>query len=567
MADFKTCLITDSTIADLTDEQVFAVTTGASQNTYQQFQAISTSSSSIVWNIQIPSESIVIDRKALIQSDLTLTLKYSSVAVGSTAYNYGLTDAFAPFPLNSLFTTLSATINNANVSINLQDTLSAMLRLNSSRELNAYNSMCPCLPDQSYLNYSDGILTNNNPLASWNTQSFDNDLAPRGSFPVTSVLYQYDSVGTYVSNSPICATEGNYFLVQVTSSFTEPLFLAPFIFGDPEFNASGMLGVNSLNVVANIDGAARRVFRTASNSTVEISLGTSSNSNPFNNTRMLLNFKSLQPTQIKSSKCVLPYYDYSRYLSSSNNTIMNAGTTATLTSNQFQLNQLPDYFLIMVRKPMSITTIKDTDSWFGINNISINMNNQSGLLSSASQHDLWRMSRSAGSQQSWPEFSGNTMFNNNETGVGTLVKTTGSLLALSPSLHLSLPPFLANGSLGQFSLQFNINVTNNYNESIQPEILLICCNAGVMTLQSGSAAIFTGLLTKSMVLDAQEKSPVEPISSVEYSRMVGGKSVQGPASAMKKIASRIFGRHKSGGASSGGAMSAGGQEDKLSKFY
>jgi hypothetical protein len=70
-----------------------------------------------------------------------------------------------------------------------------------------------------------------------------------------------------------------------------------------------------------------------------------------------------------------------------------------------------------------------------------------------------------------------------------------------------------------------------------------------------------------MVLDAQEKSPVEPISSVEYSRMVGGKSVQGPASAMKKIASRIFGRHKSGGASSGGAMSAGGQEDKLSKFY
>jgi hypothetical protein len=567
MADFKTCLITDSTISDLTDEQVFAVTTGASQNTYQQFQAISTSSSSIVWNIQIPSESIVIDRKALIQSDLTLTLKYSDVAVGDTAYNYGLSDAFAPFPLNSLFTTLSATINNANVSINLQDTLSAMLRLNSTRELNAYNSMCPCLPDQSYLNYSDGVLTNNNPLASWNTQSFDNDFASRGSFPVTSVLNQYDSTGTFVSNSPICATVGNVFIVQVTATFTEPIFLAPFIFGDPEYNASGMLGVNTLNVVANIDGSARRVFRTASQSTVEITLGTASNSNPFNNTRMLLNFKSLQPTQIKSSKCVLPYYDYSRYLSSSNNSTMTSGSTSTLTSNQFQLNQLPDYFLIMVRKPMSSTTIKDTDSWFSINNISVNLNNQSGLLSSASQNDLWRMSRSAGSHQSWPEFSGSAMFNDNETGVGKLVKTTGSLLVLSPSLHLSLPPFLANGSLGQFSLQFNINVTNNYSESIQPEILLICCNAGIMTLQAGSASIFTGLLTKSMVLDAQEKSPVEPISSVEYSRMVGGKSVQAPASAMKKIASRIFGRHKSGGASSGGAMSAGGHQDKLSKFY
>lgn len=129
MADFKTCLITDSTIADLTDEQVFAVMSGAAQNTYQEFQAISTSNSSIVWNVQIPSESIVVDRKILLQTDLTITLKYSNVPVNETAFNYGLTDAFAPFPLNSSFTTLSMTLNNANVSINLQDCMSALLRI------------------------------------------------------------------------------------------------------------------------------------------------------------------------------------------------------------------------------------------------------------------------------------------------------------------------------------------------------------------------------------------------------------------------------------------------------
>ena len=54
MSTFKTVLIQDSRISNITDEETFGVLDGASQSTFQNFTATTQSSSSIVWNIQIP---------------------------------------------------------------------------------------------------------------------------------------------------------------------------------------------------------------------------------------------------------------------------------------------------------------------------------------------------------------------------------------------------------------------------------------------------------------------------------------------------------------------------------
>ena len=66
-ADFRCRLIKDSRLADITDSLDYAVMSGASSSTFQQFNAITSSSSSIVFNVQIPSESIVVSREVLIQ--------------------------------------------------------------------------------------------------------------------------------------------------------------------------------------------------------------------------------------------------------------------------------------------------------------------------------------------------------------------------------------------------------------------------------------------------------------------------------------------------------------------
>ena len=149
-SDFKTVLIKDSRM-DIHDSQMVAVVSGPANNTFQQFGVVSSSASSIVFNVSVPSESIIVDREVLIQSDITFTIKISDVPVSSQAFNLGVTDSMAAFPLNSLFTSLSASINNTNVSINLQDVLPSLLRLNDTRKLYKYNGGTPTMPDQAYL--------------------------------------------------------------------------------------------------------------------------------------------------------------------------------------------------------------------------------------------------------------------------------------------------------------------------------------------------------------------------------------------------------------------------------
>jgi hypothetical protein len=57
--EIKGVLVESSIIADLTQDMVFPVVSGPAQNTYQPFPFNSQSNSSLVANIQLPSESIV----------------------------------------------------------------------------------------------------------------------------------------------------------------------------------------------------------------------------------------------------------------------------------------------------------------------------------------------------------------------------------------------------------------------------------------------------------------------------------------------------------------------------
>jgi hypothetical protein len=572
-ADFKTCLIKDSRLGDITDQQDYAVVSGGSSVTYQQFQAVSTSASSIVFNVNIPSESVVVSREVLIKGTINFQIAISGVDAGDQAFNYGVTDSLQAFPLNKLFTTATSTINNTNVSINEQDILDLLLRFNNNRELYRYNGMTPALPDQAYQSYADGLGTINNPLSSWKDQSYDGDLMPRGAYPLNScVLERYTTAGgsTPVDNNPVAQGDaGENWIVTASVSVTEPLFLSPYIFGEPQYNAGGFAGINTMNFVFNIDSSCKRFFSTMSNATT-YSVSLVSN-NPFSNMQLSYCFLSTQPSDLIPVRNVVPYMDFPRYLSLSTNSVaIPVGSSQTINSQNIQLNQLPDYFVIAVRKPMSSQTPKDSASFLPINTISINLNNTSGLLSSAKAEELWRISVNNNSTQSWEEFSGKAYFSDSDTGCGSVVATTGSILVLSPPKDLSLPDFLSSGSIGQFNFQFSIDVTNNTADALQPEIVILCVNSGVFVTQMGSSNIYTGILTKQSVLDTKSQHQVSPVNTAVYSRMVGGKLGHLGMSMVKRMK-----LGKSAGASSGGAMSAGsmsagasssGARSRISKF-
>jgi hypothetical protein len=63
-----------------------------------------------------------------------------------------------------------------------------------------------------------------------------------------------------------------------------------------------------------------------------------------------------------------------------------------------------------VRKTVGNITCEDTDSYATIKNISINFNNQAGLLSSMTPEQLYRNSVQSGlANMSWDEFCGSVM--------------------------------------------------------------------------------------------------------------------------------------------------------------
>lgn len=603
MSDFRTVLIEDSRIADITSTEVFGVQSSAAQSTYQQFQAVSTSNSSIVFNVQIPSENIVIDRHLLLASQLAFEITATNVPIGEQVFQYGLTDCLQAFPLNSLFTTTQATINNVSVSTNLQDVLPMLMRMNDKRMLSRYNSMTPSHPDSAWGEYKDAPGSNSNPLAGYNNNGYDEDFMPRGAFSLDFLQIDRYQGGVYQDASPISTATTNVWKIFIKVSLTEPfLALSPFINCEPQCSA-GLVGVNNMSMVLNVDSSCKRLFSTA-NSVVNgggnglegyitsIALGWAdapqggaSQAVGFANTRLLFNFLSLQPEQYAkiSTKNVVPYLDYPRYLTTfTSGTNIAPGATTTLTSQSIQLNQVPDLILITARVPMSAQNWNYASSFLTIEGISVNFNNASGLLASATQQDLYNLSFRNGSAQNFYEFRGEADVNNNTTGGVSQVPTTGSLLVMNPVFDFSLPSYLSASSLGQYQFQFNLRVKNQYDFTIQqPEICIITINSGIFATQQGTSQIFTGILTKEQVLRTKEQNPVPHLASDEYKRMVGGKLQNRGMGSLMKMVKDVpkmitgmkgmlpqMGAGASGGGMSGGSISGGKKSaSKLAKHF
>lgn len=592
-SSFQTMLCKDATIADITPELGYVVKSGAAQSTYQSFPATAASASNMIFSVQVPSENIVIGRDVLIETDMAFNFDVGTQTSpiteinsplktpGSYIIGWGRDCALNAFPLSMNMTTATSTINNTSVSINLQDVLPQLLRLNDSRCLYAYNGTTPSLPDQAYFNYANGVGALNNPLGSYNNASQDVCLVPRGAFQVSLVVRHYGVVGGVVSlvdNSLVVASYADFpeqfWQVYVKYKVSEPLFISPFTWSDPKHNAQGLLGINNMSFNFNIDSTLKRVFCDGSNlfngADALVSSprpGTSSFSNAealvvggitldagcsqtdlFQNTNMLLKFLSTQPSDRLETKNVVPFMDFPRYLTNAqNNAPITSGGTSKILSNNLQLNQLPDYFIICARKQMATMKPQDASAFLTIRKISINLNNASGLLSSAKAQDLWRMSIDNGSTQSFAEFSGRQWsFANGVDGVnpgtapgegpqgGKLVPTTGSLLVLSPPYNLSLPDYLTSGSLGNFNFQIEVDVENQSGETITPELCVICVNSGIFITQQGVSSVYSGILTREQTLKTKSMAPTDM-----GHRQVGGRLLN--RHALVKMARKVGG--------------------------
>jgi hypothetical protein len=81
-----------------------------------------------------------------------------------------------------------------------------------------------------------------------------------------------------------------------------------------------------------------------------------------------------------------------------------------------------------------------------------------------------------------------------------------------------------------------VGVTNQFLTSISPELIVVTANSGIFTTQQGVSSIYTGILTKEMVLDAKSKQQASAMKSAEVKRMTGGSLWNALTGIVRKVA-------------------------------
>jgi hypothetical protein len=520
MTDYINPILTaEPRIENITNKLNYPVYSGASINSYCQYNSISADNNQIIFNCAIPSEDTIIDRNIMINATYKIKLTITNIAVGATAFNYGLGECFQSFPIHASMKNMTCSLNNTSFSINTQDVMQQLLKLIEPREFQKYNGMTPTMPDLYFNNYTDAIGSKADPTADYKESGYDNHLIPRGAHPLKSINVLHTKAAGGTDASLISTNVADTWIITIESEFTEPLLISPFLFHSKHnYNNQGIYGIYTFNLNINLDTSLKRFF-TTNNDNISISFDAT---NPISNAYLLFNFLNIQETDNLPTKNIIPYTDYPVYISTDSD-ILNAGNSKIIISQNFQLNQIPDLFILSVRRPMANTTIKNTNSFLPIRNISVSFNNKSGLLSSATTQDLYRLSKTNGSVQSWYEFYGYAGKQNTNPAITTinqyLYTTSGSLVLINPAKDLGLPYFLSNGSIGNFNIQFKIDVINNTTDNFIPEIVIITANTGFIINDKGNTDIYTGILNKELVVETVLNKDKIPINS---NPLIGG---------------------------------------------
>lgn len=539
-SDFTCVKVMDNRIGCITPQIKYGVIKGAQSLNPQSFLAISASTSSHVYNIQCPSENTLIDRRCMWKSKVTLNIKLCNNSGGALTVQqmigYGGSSnvqqcSLSPFPLHQLCTVMTSTINNTSVSINIRDVLPLLLRFNDRRELSKYNSTTPTAFDV-YQKYSDAIGTVNNPMGSFSNAA-DNDLVPRGAFPVEFTLLAYNggAIPSWSTSIPSGVTDNSVVNFNVSFTSVEPLLLSPWMFSDPtKYNSQAIYGVQNLNFNFNI-GDTSRVWRTTAvpttaqaatpaNTVGMIGLPTFVGTG-FQDSQLLFNFLTTHPSDMLEATNVVPFYETPRYTTVCE--AIPAGDKKTVISQTLSLNQIPDKIVLCVRKTMGMQKNNDSDCYLPIDKVNIQFNNNSGILSSATQTDLYQMAVKNGSNQNWYEFSGQAY--SGSSSAGGVVNTSGSIVILQFGTDINLvEDYYSCGSLGNFQINVQLSVTNNTTSNIDAssnpyEVVMMVINSGVFVTSRGSSSVYTGILSKAQVLEA---SAQPAYTQADVQRLIGG---------------------------------------------
>lgn len=492
----------------INEKRSYAVLKCGSQTTFKAFTTTSVSLSSIQFSCPPPSGNVIVDRLCYLYLPVRLTFTAVSGATGDKVLQPER-DAPRAFPISSSIDTLSATINNQSVNINLADVIQALMHYNTDDDLkNRAYSMTPTYQDQSQ-NYGDLLLGHRNPLGYYGDAP-DGAQMQRGGFPFVIV------------QNPVATGPGQTLTAIVDVAFCEPLFLSPFYFG--KTNGCGFYNINTMDFNFTFLGGQQLASRmwshndqtagtlpivTASCVFGQLNGGPTTQFPGGQQPQMLFQYITPQETMVLPTNMPItyPYFDTIRFPTDINTTV-NAGVTNTYSSNNIQLNSVPRRMYVYMRERNSdlYSNPNRTDTFFQISQMSIQFLNSSGLIASATIQNLYDMSRRNHCQMSWTQWSGGPVQSNNFSG---LIGTIGSVICIEFARDIGLPSLMAPGILSQCQVQIQVTATNISGRSISPTLYIVPILEGTFSVVSmGSCSTQIGVISPQDILDANKQGAI-----------------------------------------------------------
>jgi len=551
MSDIEKLKLFDGRIVQ--ERPRFSVDVGALSLTNAPFKAISATSSQATFNIQVPSLNVFVSRDidwtmgVNMSMDVALSAVPPIAEAGNPVVIFGKDCALCAYPLQSLCSTLTATINDTTTTINTSDVLQEVVRL-IDMPSNRLSKTTPNMLD-NYGFYNDAVGAINNPIGSYYDATTP-DNVPNGAFwniqftdaagnPLTTATPSYNdgtNVVNVVNGVPVLTDDGggvncfqNY-RVFFRYTATEKLVLSPFIFNNDCGNEVGLFGVQNIQFVVNFQQPTR-IIRNASTASAPGRLISNVNFNQsqtFVDARMDVQFLTPSLDIALPPKSVVSFLEYPRYISTGFG-VVPANSTAPLQSQTITLPQIPDMLVIYV-KPQNYGSLAGLNSqqvadlYLPITKISVNFDNYSGLLSSHQAYQLYQMSVSNGLRMDWNEWNGEGKVVNTTTGAlstatANNVALTGGFLVLKMGKDITLQAGQSPSVVGNYTLQFNCDVKNPTDKDITPNLFVMAVNSGFFETVSGSSRILKGVLTEQDVISAPP-APLGARSDLE--RLVGG---------------------------------------------
>ena len=504
----------------------------------------------------VPSQNVFVDRAVDWSTGVRMQFEVRLAGAAPATPNeavvvFGRDAALCSFPLNSLVNTATSTINDTSTTINTDSVLREVLRLCDYKR----NRLCRTTPTKldtgaDYTEMSNATFSvladflaqteaAERPNGAWWDIDFINPtsgaiLSGQGNYTFNGVIVNFQSgipVRTTVGPEP------TFYPIAIQFRATEKIVLSPFVFADSAEWETGLFGVNNIQLVFNMKSDVQRIIRNSRGNSRQISgvqYTTSSTFAPFVDPRVNVQYLTPSLDIPLPPKSIVQYMEFPRYLSTYNGTIAPKSTVSSIPSTTIVLPQIPDALLIYMKpqdyqlgSTLAGFTNTQADWYLPIKKITINFDNFAGLLSSHTAEQLYQMAVHNGLEMDYDMWSGLGV----SARLGALqvplaltyqpfkVQTVGGFLVLKPGLDITLQSGQAPGLIGNFTLQFNVDVFNPSTLPItNPILYVIAINSGFFETLAGSSRIVKGVLSEADIISA---APAAEMTHEGLSRMVG----------------------------------------------